>query len=99
MEQQEILHAKRLLETIEEALANVVIDQATAIRQTLLAVVCGGHVLIEDVPGVGKTTLARALAQVLGLDFRRVQGTPDRLPAEITGSSVWNAQLGEFRFV
>ncbi len=99
MDQQEINQAKRLLETIEEALASVVIDQATAIRQTLLAVICGGHVLIEDVPGVGKTTLARALAQVLGLEFRRVQGTPDRLPAEITGSSVWNAQQGEFRFV
>jgi MoxR-like ATPase len=65
----------------------------------VLAVACGGHALIEDVPGVGKTTLARALAQVLGLEFRRVQGTPDRLPAEITGSSVWDSRVSEFRFV
>jgi MoxR-like ATPase len=99
MDQQDIQQAKRVLEAIEKTLSSVVIDQAKAIRHTLLAVVCGGHVLIEDVPGVGKTTLARTMAQVLGLEFRRVQGTPDRLPAEITGSSVWNAQAGEFRFV
>lgn len=87
------------LGSIEQALANVVIDQADAVRFALVAVACGGHVLIEDVPGVGKTTLARALAQALGLEFRRVQGTPDRLPAEITGASVWDARTGEFRFV
>src|SRR5258707_11058262 len=86
-------------EGIERALANVVIDQAMAIRYAVLAVAYGGHALIEDVPGVGKTTLARALAQVLGLEFRRVQGTPDRLPAEITGSSVWDSRVSEFRFV
>jgi MoxR-like ATPase len=89
----------QLFESIERALSSVVVDQARAIRHTLLAVACGGHVLIEDVPGVGKTTLARALAQVLGLEFRRVQGTPDRLPAEITGSSVWDARQNEFRFM
>lgn len=84
---------------IETALAPVIIDQEEAIRQTLLAVACGGHVLIEDVPGVGKTTLARAIAQVLGLEFRRIQGTPDRLPAEITGTSIWDSQTSTFRFV
>src|SRR5271165_3714550 len=99
MSQQDIQQVTRIVEQIERTLSQVVVDQEMPIRHTLLAVACGGHVLIEDVPGVGKTTLARALAQVLGLDFRRVQGTPDRLPAEITGSSVWNAQLGEFRFV
>jgi len=85
--------------TVEQKLGGVVIDQPQAIRQLLVAVMCGGHALIEDVPGVGKTTLARALAQALGLEFRRVQGTPDRLPAEIVGSSIWNAQSAEFRFV
>jgi MoxR-like ATPase len=97
--QQEVQQTAQLAQAIEQALAAVVIDQQPAIRQTLLAVACGGHVLFEDVPGVGKTTLARALAQVLGLEFRRVQGTPDRLPAEITGTSVWDARTGEFRFV
>jgi MoxR-like ATPase len=99
MGQQETQQIAQTIEGIERALSGVVVDQASAIRQTLLAVVCGGHVLIEDVPGVGKTTLARTLAQVLGLEFRRVQGTPDRLPAEITGSNVWDARSGEFRFV
>ncbi len=84
---------------IERALQAAVIDNALAIRHAVLAVVCGGHVLIEDVPGVGKTTLARALAQVLGLEFRRIQGTPDRLPAEITGASIWDARTSEFHFV
>jgi len=84
---------------IEAAIAQVVIDQQEATTQILLAVVCGGHVLIQDVPGVGKTTLARTFASILGLDFHRVQGTPDRLPTEITGTSVWDAKLGQFRFV
>jgi MoxR-like ATPase len=96
---QQIQQVAQTITGIERSLANVVIDHELAIRQTLLAVSCGGHVLIEDVPGVGKTTLARALAQVLGLEFRRVQGTPDRLPAEITGGSVWDQHAGRFTFV
>lgn len=99
MSQQDIQQVAQVVQAIERTLSEVVIDQQEAIRHTMLAVACGGHVLIEDVPGVGKTTLARALAQVLGLEFRRVQGTPDRLPAEIVGSSVWDAQMSQFRFV
>ena len=99
MERQDIGQVARLIESIERSLETVVIDQATAIRHTLLAIACGGHVLVEDVPGVGKTTLARTLAQVLGLDFNRVQGTPDRLPAEIVGSSIWDTHASQFRFV
>ncbi len=96
---QQIQQVARTIQSIERSLATVVIDHDVAIRHTLLAVTCGGHALIEDVPGVGKTTLARAMAQVLGLEFRRVQGTPDRLPAEITGSSVWEPQSSKFVFV
>ena len=59
----------------------------------------GGHVLLEDLPGAGKTTLARAVAAVLGGDFRRVQGTPDLLPADITGSGVWEPDRRAFSFV
>jgi MoxR-like ATPase len=99
MPQHEILQVAQSVRAIENTLASVIVDQPTAVRHTLLAIACGGHVLIEDVPGVGKTTMARALAQVLGLHFQRVQGTPDRLPAEILGSSVWDARAGEFRFV
>lgn len=99
MAQEGFQQVAQTVTAIERSLAEVVIDQSQATRHALLAVACGGHVLIEDVPGVGKTTLARSLAQILGMDFRRVQGTPDRLPAEITGSSVWDAQAGQFRFV
>ncbi len=88
-----------VIQKIEQTVGGVVIDQPAAIRSTLLAIACGGHTLIEDIPGVGKTTLARSIAQVLGLEFQRIQGTTDKLPAEITGSSVWDAKAGEFRFV
>lgn len=104
MSQQQVSaqHVQQVVQTvqaIERTLSEVLIDHELSIRHTVLAVLCGGHALIEDVPGVGKTTLARAMAQVLGLAFRRVQGTPDRLPAEITGSSVWEANGGRFTFV
>ena len=99
MAEQDIQQVAQLIQTVERALSTVIIDQEQAIRHTMLAIACGGHVLIEDVPGVGKTTLARSLAQALGLEYRRVQGTPDRLPAEIVGSSVWDTQSGQFRFV
>lgn len=99
MPQAEPQHAAQLVAQIVQRLESIVVDQAQAVRLTLLAVACGGHVLFEDVPGVGKTTLVRSLAQVLGLDFHRVQGTPDRLPAEIVGSSMWDNRESTFRFV
>lgn len=99
MSQFTVQQVAQLVTTVEQRLGQVVIDQHSALRYTLLAIACGGHVLIEDVPGVGKTTMARSLAQSLALDFRRVQGTPDRLPAEIIGSSVWDTRQNEFRFV
>lgn len=83
---------------IERAVGSVVIDQQRAIRLTLTALLCGGHVLIEDIPGIGKTTLARSLAQALGLSFRRVQGTTDLMPSEITGVSIWSTPTQSFEF-
>jgi len=62
------------------------------------ALLCNGHVLIEDIPGVGKTTLAKALARSIGGEFRRMQFTPDLLPADITGSSIYNQRTAEFEF-
>lgn len=89
-----------------EAKTNLILDQIeTAIigkrdmvRLVLSAVLCSGHVLIEDVPGVGKTTLAKALAKVLGCSFKRIQFTPDLLPADVTGTSIFNQKTGEFEF-
>src|SRR5205823_4528522 len=57
-----------------------------------------GHLLIEDIPGVGKTTLAKALAKALGCEFKRIQFTPDLLPSDVTGTSVFNQKTGEFEF-
>ena len=66
--------------------------------RVLVALLCEGHVLLEDVPGIGKTMLARGLAQSLGCSFRRIQFTPDLLPSDVTGVSVFNQQSSEFVF-
>jgi MoxR-like ATPase len=76
----------------------VVVGMRPALRTALAAILAGGHVLFEDVPGLGKTLAARSLATTLGLEFRRIQCTPDLLPADITGSSVWDPQRAEFGF-
>lgn len=86
--------AERVRTNIEQ----VIVGKRAAIDLLLVALLCGGHVLIEDVPGVGKTMLARALAVSLGLSFRRVQCTPDLLPNDLTGVSVYRPQTGQFVF-
>ena len=83
---------------ILRSIANVVVGKAEAIEQTLVAVLAGGHLLVEDVPGVGKTTLARALARSIGGTFSRVQCTPDLLPSDVTGVSVLDQRQGGFVF-
>ncbi|MEK8026739.1 AAA family ATPase [Pseudaquabacterium rugosum] len=81
------------------AIAEVVLDKPQAVRLALACLLARGHLLIEDLPGLGKTLLAQTLAGVLGLQFRRVQFTSDLLPADITGGSVWDRESGAFRFV
>jgi MoxR-like ATPase len=88
-------HARALVSAVEQ----VVLGRRSAVELTVAAVIAGGHVLIEDVPGSGKTTLARALAHALGGTFRRIQGTADLMPADITGSAVWEPSHGAFTFV
>ena len=83
---------------IRRAVTSVVVGNEDALDQLLIALLCRGHVLVEDVPGVGKTLLARSLASVLGCDFARIQLTPDVLPSDITGSSVFNQRSAEFEF-
>ena len=85
----------------QQILANVqrvVVGKADVVELALVALLCEGHVLIEDVPGIGKTTLARALAASLGCSFRRIQFTPDLLPSDVTGISYFNQKRQEFEF-
>ncbi len=85
---------KRVLDNVEK----VIVGKSSAVELVLVAVFCEGHVLLEDVPGIGKTMLARAVAKSLGCSFRRVQSTPDLLPSDITGSYLYNQKTGEFEF-
>jgi MoxR-like ATPase len=81
-----------------DAVSSVVVGRQRTLRLAMAAVLAGGHVLFEDVPGLGKTLMARSLAQALGLDFRRIQCTPDLQPADITGSFVYDPAVREFGF-
>ncbi|UCN14919.1 MoxR family ATPase [Cellulomonas iranensis] len=81
-----------------DEVATAVVGMAEPLRIALAALLAGGHVLFEDVPGLGKTLAARSLATALGLDFRRVQCTPDLLPSDVTGSSVFDPATSQFTF-
>jgi len=83
---------------LHEALARVVLGKEEPLARLVLAAVAGGHILVEDVPGVGKTTAAKALARLTGSDFRRVQFTPDLLPYDLTGVDVFRPETKTFEF-
>jgi len=87
-----------LLPPLKAQLGKVILGKAEALDQLLIGLLSASNVLLEDVPGVGKTTLAKALARSFAGDFKRVQFTPDLLPTDITGSSVYNPQDGSFTF-
>ena len=86
--------ARALVEEIEK----VIVGKRASVELVVIGLLCNGHVLIEDIPGVGKTMLAKSLAAALGAKYRRVQFTPDLLPADITGTSIFNQQTGRFAF-
>jgi MoxR-like ATPase len=85
-------------QAIIENTERVIVGKREVIELMIVALLCEGHVLIEDVPGVGKTMLARAIATSLGCSFKRLQCTPDLLPNDVTGVSVYNQKTGEFEF-
>jgi MoxR-like ATPase len=89
-------------ETIDRLLQNLsqtIVGKSEAIRLVLVAMFSGGHALLEDVPGVGKTLLAKSLARSIDGKFQRVQCTPDLLPTDVTGTNIWNPRSGEFEFL
>jgi MoxR-like ATPase len=88
----------QVAEIIIENIEHVILGKRAAVELTVVGLLCQGHLLIEDVPGVGKTMLARSLACSIGCDFRRIQFTPDMLPSDITGVSVFNQKTREFEF-
>jgi MoxR-like ATPase len=87
-----------LLEKLQGNLEKVLLGKTEVVRLALTALLAEGHVLIEDVPGVGKTLLAKAMARSLGCSFHRIQFTPDLLPSDLIGTSVYHQPTGEFRF-
>jgi len=90
---------QRFVQAITMNVEKVIVGKTEVIETLVIALLCEGHVLLEDVPGVGKTMLARALAVTLGVDFRRLQCTPDLLPSDITGVSVFNQETRHFQFM
>ena len=83
---------------VRENVGHVIVGLDEVIELLLVALLCDGHVLIEDVPGVGKTMLAKALARSVGCEFRRIQFTPDLMPSDITGINIYNQRSGAFEF-
>ncbi|MEO6351129.1 MAG: MoxR family ATPase [Candidatus Limnocylindrales bacterium] len=93
--------AAKVQESTEKVIANVervIVGKHQEVRLALVALLCQGHLLIEDVPGTGKTVLAKAIAKSLGCSFRRIQFTPDLLPSDVTGLSIYNQKTSEFEF-
>jgi MoxR-like ATPase len=87
------------IEQLVDNLGQTIVGKADAIRLVLVALFSGGHALLEDVPGVGKTLLAKSLARSIDGQFQRLQCTPDLLPSDVTGTNIWNPRSGEFVFM
>ena len=90
--------SKTLVNTLIENVSTVIVGKSDTVELVLVALISNGHVLIEDVPGVGKTMLVRSIATSTGCDYRRMQFTPDLLPSDVTGASIFNQQTGDFNF-
>lgn len=85
-------------ERIAQSVGQVIIGKRNEVRLAILGLLCRGHILIEDIPGVGKTMMARSLSKAIGCTFSRIQFTPDMLPSDVTGVSIYNQRTNEFEF-
>ncbi len=95
---QQIAEVQRAAKQVHANIEQVMVGHVSQLDLLLVALLCEGHVLIEDVPGVGKTMLAKSLARSLGCTFQRIQGTPDLLPSDMTGITYYNQKTGDFNF-
>jgi MoxR-like ATPase len=95
---EEMQEVKELAEKIIANVENVIVGKTDAIEETVIGLLCKGHLLIEDVPGTGKTVLAKSLARSVGCSFNRIQFTPDMLPSDVTGVSIYNQKTREFEY-
>ena len=98
MDSADFAEVARFGQTVQENIAKVIIGKRTAVELMLVALLCDGHVLLEDVPGIGKTTLAKALARSIDCTFARIQFTPDLLPSDVTGINFFNQRESAFEF-
>ncbi len=96
--QQQVSLVQHVAERIAQSVGQVIIGKRNEVRLTVLGLLCQGHILIEDIPGVGKTMMAKALARSIGCTFSRIQFTPDMLPSDVTGVSLFNQKTREFEF-
>ncbi len=95
---QQLEGARHTAQKIIDNVERVIVGKSDAVRLGVVTLMCQGHALIEDVPGVGKTMLARSIARSVGCTFKRIQFTPDLLPTDVTGVSIYNQQTGAFEF-
>ncbi len=98
MDEATVLQIKNAADKIKENVERVIVGKGEVVELAVVALLCEGHILFEDVPGLGKTVLARSLARSLGCTFRRIQCTPDLLPSDITGTYIFNQKTSDFEF-
>ncbi|MEP6774900.1 MAG: AAA family ATPase, partial [Chloroflexota bacterium] len=94
----QVVDVRGMSERLTANVENVIVGKHHEVQLALIALLCQGHVLLEDVPGVGKTMLAKTIARSLGCTFKRIQFTPDLLPSDVTGVSIYNQKTGEFQY-
>src|SRR5512136_413254 len=98
MEEKTAQHIKQAAEKVKENVERVIVGKGEVVELAITCLLCEGHILLEDVPGLGKTVLAKSLARSLGCTFRRIQCTPDLLPSDITGTYVFNQKTADFEY-
>jgi MoxR-like ATPase len=98
MEESAVQNVKETAAKVKENVERVIVGKGEVIELAIVALLCEGHILFEDVPGLGKTVLAKSLARSLGCSFRRIQCTPDLLPSDITGTYIFNQKTADFEF-